>query len=193
MEELSELLAIATAGIEPGFFRLTIHGGAAVYRERVYCYELYHQMRRRWPEECAFTLNGEVDKIAHPTLSQLGAAGYKPDLLVHQPGHMGHANHAVIEVKSVLGAYRGVKKDLTTLALFRRNVGYARAIYLIYGEEADDELAERVAIGVTKYAPDVPIELWFHTAALEPARHVRTLHPTVADERSARMIGRRRR
>lgn len=173
MEEFSDLLASATAHIEPGFFRLSIHGGPAVYRERVYCYELYHQMRRRWPKESAFTLNGEVDKIAHPILSQLGAAGYKPDLLVHQPGYMG-GNHAVIEVKSALAAYRSVKKDLNTLVLFRRNVGYARAIYLIYGEEAEDDLADRIAAKAEMYAPDVSIELWFHTAALEPARQVRT-------------------
>ena len=38
-------------------------------------------MRCRWPKDCPFVLNGEVDKAAHPTLMELGAGGYKPDLL----------------------------------------------------------------------------------------------------------------
>jgi hypothetical protein len=45
MDELTGILAAATAAIEPGYFRLNIDGGSPVYRERVYCYELYHQMR----------------------------------------------------------------------------------------------------------------------------------------------------
>jgi hypothetical protein len=65
MQELTNLLAGATAAIEPEYFRLSIHGGVPAYRERVYCYELYHQMRALWPEGCPFWLNGEVDKAAH--------------------------------------------------------------------------------------------------------------------------------
>ncbi|MBX9825366.1 MAG: hypothetical protein K2Y27_10260 [Xanthobacteraceae bacterium] len=70
--------------------------------------------------------------------------GYKPDLIVHRPGDM-TGNHAVIEVKSAIGAYRGYGKDLGTLALFRRAVSYKRAIYLVYGREIDEELVERIA------------------------------------------------
>jgi hypothetical protein len=39
MNELNDLLAAASAAIEPGYFRLNIYGGEAVYRERVYTYE----------------------------------------------------------------------------------------------------------------------------------------------------------
>jgi hypothetical protein len=35
MQKLSNVLAAATAAIEPGYFRLSIHGGDPVYRERV--------------------------------------------------------------------------------------------------------------------------------------------------------------
>jgi hypothetical protein len=51
-----------------------VHGGLPAYRERVYCYELYHQMRRRWPLNCEYSLNGEVDKRGHPYLQA------RPDL-----------------------------------------------------------------------------------------------------------------
>jgi hypothetical protein len=48
MNELSDVLAEATAAIEARYFRLPIAGGDPIYRERVYCYELYHQMRLLW-------------------------------------------------------------------------------------------------------------------------------------------------
>ena len=44
-------------------------------------------------------------------------------------------NHAVMEVKSARGVRDGFPKDLRTLTVFREEVGYERAIYLIYGEE----------------------------------------------------------
>jgi hypothetical protein len=174
MEELSKLLAAATAAIEPGYFRLSIHGGAPVYRERVYCYELYHQMRARWPNGCPFCLNGEVDKAAHPILAQLGADGFKPDLLVHRPGCMA-GNHAVIEVKSAQGARTGAPKDLRTLSVFRRDVRYERAIYLIYGEDAADELIDRIERYAQRADLPLPIELWLHSAPHRAAVHARTL------------------
>jgi hypothetical protein len=168
MNELSDLLASATAGIEPGYFRLSIFGGNPVYRERVYCYELYHQMRLRWPEGCAFVLNGEVDKAAHPKLTELGAAGYKPDLLVHTPGDMA-GNHAILEVKSVPAARPGYAKDLRTLNVFRKVVGYARAIYLIYGETLTRDDFDRIISGTAKLGLTEPIEIWLHVAPGEPA------------------------
>ena len=98
MEELTQLLQGATGAIEADYFRLNIDGGDPIYRERVYCYELYHQMRTLWPKGSTFRLNGEVDKRAHPILKGLGADHAIPDLLVHRPGTM-KGNHAVIEVK----------------------------------------------------------------------------------------------
>lgn len=188
MEELSELLADACSGIERGFFRLSIHGGTPIYRERVYCYELYHQMRKRWPDACAFTLNGEVDKAAHPILTQLGAAGLKPDLLVHRPGDMG-GNHAVIEVKSARAVRHNCEKDLETLAVFKQEVGYARAIYLVYGDELSDDIIDRMASRYSVMRLTAPIELWIHSAAGDRAVCVRLFEPLplpAADQLSER-------
>jgi hypothetical protein len=141
MQQLSDVLAAATAAIAQGYFRLSIHGkDIPIYRERVYCYELYHQMRCRWPKDCPFVLNGEVDKAAHPTLMELGAGGYKPDLLVHRPGDM-DGNHTVMEVKPSERAKQDCLKDLETLALFRSAVRYERAIYLVYGDETTHQVA----------------------------------------------------
>jgi len=173
MEEFSELLERATAAIDPGYFRLSIHGGDPVYRERVYCYELYHQMRKLWPDSCAFCLNGEVDKAAHPVLMRLGADGFKPDFLVHRPGDMA-GNHAVMEVKPARSARHGAAKDLNTLSVFRHTVGYQRAIYLIYGD-ISDHLVEQIAYLAARTNPPAPIELWLHAAPGEPAIHAQTL------------------
>jgi hypothetical protein len=62
MEQLTEILRQATAAISNDYFLLPIRGADPVYRERVYCYELYHQMRLRWPQGSPCRLNGEVDK-----------------------------------------------------------------------------------------------------------------------------------
>jgi len=177
MNEFTEILGNATGAIEASYFRLNIDGGNPVYRERVYCYELYHQMRRRWPAECDFELNGELDKAAHPILKKLGAAHAKPDLLVHRPGHMSW-NHAIIEVKKAEAPNDGIRKDIHTLDLFLRNVGYQRAIYLFFGHAANDRLVERVQTIADEFAELKPIEIWIHQKVGQPATHCTTLQRT---------------
>ena len=146
-----------------------------VYRERVYCYELYHQMRLLWPLVTPYCLNGEIDKNSHPYFRYRKGGKPKPDLLVHQPGFDRH-NHAVIEIKSVAG--HDIKKDLETLSLFRKHprLRYERAIYLIYGTGADNRLAviKSVAARARRLAP---IEVWLHAAPSTPAQHLHMLMP----------------
>ena len=55
MVQLTQNLQDATAAIGEEYFRLPIHGSDPAYRERVYCYELYHQTRlSRINAWCAF-------------------------------------------------------------------------------------------------------------------------------------------
>ena len=159
MDELTDILQGAISAIEPAYFQLKIDGGDPKYRERVYCYELYHQMRMRWPSTSPFYLNGEVDKASHLILRDLNADTAKPDLLVHQPGCM-KGNHAIIEVKTQRATPRGIKKDLETLSLFIKRVGYQRAIYLLYGSESS-EVAIKVE-HIYNQKELAPIELWIH-------------------------------
>lgn len=177
MNELSEILQVATAGVEAMYFHLNIDGGDPVFRERVYCYELYHQMRKNWPADCQYFLNGELDKRAHPILRELGADHAKPDLLIHTPGAMA-GNYAIIEVKhsTVAG---GVRKDLETLDLFVRKVGYKRAIYLIYGWEANAEGVAKIEAIANEFQELVPIEVWLHSEVNQPATHNTTLQRTL--------------
>lgn len=161
MDDFTNIFEQGTAAIEPGYFRLNIHGGGPVYRERVYCYELYHQMRLRWPSACPFTLNGEIDKAAHPILADLGADRAKPDFLVHTPGAM-EGNFLIIEVKSQSATNNDIRIDLEKLWQFTSAVGYRRAIYLLFGH-GPTKVMERVrAIREEDIARFGAIELWVH-------------------------------
>jgi len=136
-------------------------------RERVYCYELYHQMRCHWPDEEGYTLNGELDKAAHPVLSGLGLGKLKPDFLVHRPGDM-RGNHAVIEVKCSNARMQGLNKDIETLTRFRRAAGYKRAILLVFGASAERRINQVNTVAAN--LRDLPtIELWVHKAPGEEA------------------------
>ena len=171
MHELDDILRQATAAIGGEYFLLPIHGADPVQRERVYCYELYHQMRLRWPppEACPYRLNGEIDKGGHPYFrNQRGKP--KPDLLVHVPG--AGDNDAVLEIKSSRAQAKEILKDLATLCRFA-NFGYRRSIYLVYGAEALLGRIQRCAGNVA-----VPIEVWYHPAAGALAVHTFTLPPT---------------
>ncbi|MET3460222.1 hypothetical protein [Variovorax atrisoli] len=169
MEKLDTILTDATASVGADYFTLEIAGGEAVFRERVYCYELYHQMRQRWPpkDECKLILSGEVDKSGHMLLQELGAGGSKPDLLVHRPGFM-EDNFAIIEVKHST-ALEGMRKDLATLDLFIRKIEYKRAIYLIYGPLAAARLVEKIASEAKKMGITTAIEVWLQPECGEPA------------------------
>lgn len=159
MEQLDDIISGATSAISAHYFHLPIYGGPPVWRERVYCYELYHQMRLLWPENCPFILTGEVDKRAHPVFKELEARQAIPDFLVHSPGDM-HQNFAVMEVKSQQAQPLGVQKDVATLREFRDTIGYQRVLYLVFGPELPAALEELPA----------DIEVWHHYEVGRPAR-----------------------
>lgn len=171
MKELTDILRYATSGVTTEYFHLLIHGSNPVYRERVYCYELYHQMRLLWPAGSPYRLNGELDKAAHPILHELGASFAKPDFLVHTPGDMA-GNHAVIEVKSEAASNRAIEADLEKLALFKTRVGYHRAIYLIYGHHADAAVSRAKTRIAASQEYSRLIELWCHFSPGKPASRI---------------------
>lgn len=176
MHELTAILEEAIRRVPEMYFQVHIDGGDPIYRERVYCYELYHQLRCLWPKETPFYLNGELDKAAHPILRKLGADYAKPDLLVHRPGYM-EGNYAIIEVKTTDAPNAGIVKDLKTLSIFCTRVWYERAIYLLYGHNTE-AAAERVHTAAREIA-DLPlIELWLHSAPGQPATHNQMLQRT---------------
>jgi len=128
---IEQLIADATKHIEQNYFQLPIDGQEdPIYRERVYCYELYHQLRSRWPVNTNYELSGEVDKSGHPLIRNNNLDRVKPDLLVHIPGDM-RGNYTIIEVKPITANRDGIAKDLSTLTAFRRHADYEKAIYFL--------------------------------------------------------------
>lgn len=170
-EWLAEIIRKATAGVGTDYFRIAIGGSEPIYRERVYCYELYHQMRCLWPKEVRLLVQGELDKSGNRNFP-LGL-GKIPDFLIHTPASMKN-NYAIIEVKPSSADPGNISNDLKKLSLFQSQVGYQHAIYLIYGDEAAD-FARRVIDRAEKFQELEPIELWMHEKSGEPAVYHATL------------------
>lgn len=158
MEQLDEIIRSSAAAIGPEYFQLPVAGREPALYERVYCYELYHQMRARWPETNVF-LTGEIPKRGHEIIMANIGSAVVPDFLIHEPGNMDN-NHAIIEVKSSRASSFGIRKDLATLDQFLIEVGYERAIYLFYGEEIDLDLVLRLA---AERPVQGRIEIWLHS------------------------------
>lgn len=168
MQHFDDVLTRASQLIGPEYFLLKVAGGRPVPRERVYCYELYHQLRCFWPENCPYLINGEVDKAAHPILSPRGIGRSKPDLLVHIPGVM-KGNFAVIEIKCTHARGRAMQKDKATLDSFVQQAGYQRAIYLFYGPDYGGTLALRIRSCAATARNRSNVEVWHQDAPLAPA------------------------
>jgi len=140
------------------------------YRERVYAYELYHQLRVRWPAEWEYSLAGEVDKRGHPLIRGGLLDNAKPDLLIHVPGRM--ANLAAIEIKPVRadrypGEDDAFQRDINKLLAFR-DVGYTGSFLISFGESLDRMLdSGRVLRGYG--VPIDRVELLHHRRPGEPA------------------------
>ena len=108
--------------IHAHYFQLSIaESEELIYRERVYCYELYHQLRCIIGDDFPYKLNGEVDKSGHPLIRN----AKKPDFIIHQPGDMIH-NLVVIEVKPVTVKDRisELREDIETLKWVLDNANY---------------------------------------------------------------------
>jgi hypothetical protein len=138
-----DLLNRATEAVNNPYFALPIDGqDLPVYRERVYAYELYHQLRSFWPDHWGFVLNGEVDKRGHPLIRGNFLQDAKPDLLVHRPGHM-DGNLVIVEIKPVSAATADIAHDLKKLTAFCKFAGYKLGVLLLFGPESSGVLAVR--------------------------------------------------
>ena len=177
MDEFDDILRQATEQIGEDYFQLPIAGqDDAIYRERVYCYELYHLLRTGWPIDSPFRLSGEIDKSGHPLVREEPLTRVKPDLLVHIPGQ--RTNAVAIEVKSVPLNTRGLTKDLETLSGFMELANYENAALLVYGPGGRARVAGLLAAAIDQaehiVVPD-QIRLWVHEQPGVEAQYVGTV------------------
>ena len=110
--------------------------------ERVFCYELYHQMRTRMPPTAgatdglpALALQGEVRKtLIGPYLSARTGANalkkeYIPDLLLHRPGTFEN-QFAAVEVKTTPRlSWPHIRGDLDKLVEFVTSYQYEMGVF----------------------------------------------------------------
>ena len=165
---LIDILSVAASRLSAEYFQLPVADGDAVYRERVYCYELYHQIRCFW-DGFPFSLGGEVDKAGHPHFQNGPYARAKPDLLVHVPGQMAQ-NLAAVEVKPTTTGDEDLRTDLHKLNWFCQHARYFRGVLLVYGNAGSVEsLRARLRQVVDgQVNPDVLTCLYHHTVGQRP-------------------------
>jgi hypothetical protein len=135
IQHLVEILSRAAAQVTEEYVQLPVVDADAVYRERVYCYELYHQLRCLW-DALPFSLGGEVDKAGHRHFQGGPYAKAKPDFLVHVPGAMDH-NLAAVEVKPATADVNDLRAELQKLTWFCHRAQYFRGLLLVYGEAGE--------------------------------------------------------
>jgi hypothetical protein len=133
-------LKCASSQISSQYFFMPVAGQPNTkFRERVYCYELYHRWRQHWPENSHYSLCGEVDKRSHSLIIGEHLTSSIPDFLVHVPGKMD--NLLVMEVKPAYRTAKDLVKDLKKLTAFRSSLkdehgqpaNYKNAILWLYG------------------------------------------------------------
>ena len=149
LNQFLSILSDSIEVIEEKYINLSVAGKEdTIQRERIYCGELYHQIRTRIVE-MTYEINNEPNKIKHPII-EASCGAVDPDFIIHRPGSMGEEdNLAVIEVKRSTGdLIKGIIKDITTInCMTSIENGYYAGIIIIYGyltKSKKDKLIERI-------------------------------------------------
>lgn len=155
----NDALMSCTIDFDENYFQIRRNSALPVWRERAYCYELYHRLRMELAETDfieRYTIHGEIDKRGHDVFLDAFNSRYmivkkelfgereyeiimpNPDFIIHTPGS--HDNLIVIEVKSSDGlTYSKALEDIAKLKAFTEmGGGYRYGIFLIYGYEDPD-------------------------------------------------------
>ena len=132
-----EILTEVGKNIDQHYFRIQTAGEEKyVFRERVYCYELYHRLREKLPSDFYYKLDGELDKKGQELFRSKNMK-YVPDFIVHIPGDE-KDNLVVMEVKQI-NRYKlktqYIESDVDKLIEFIEEAGYFRGIMLIYSDD----------------------------------------------------------
>jgi predicted phosphodiesterase len=133
-EKFLAMLIEATGQVEDTYFQVRTaseNDSWGMYKERVYCYELYHQLRNLRSDSGPYVLMGEIDKHRHKFIS----GGVVPDFVFHVPGNMDN-NLVVMEVKRIDNNEKEkIEVDCKKLRKFVEEYAYKGAIYLVFGDQ----------------------------------------------------------
>ena len=146
IESFVEMIKGSLDNVGDEYYKITTtYESSGIVRERVFCYELYHQMRLVQSERGLndVQIHGEIDKSGHIAFDR--NARKNPDFVFHIPGMM-QGNAIVVEVKGKLeGTYQeGVYKDIVTLSKFTDNKHYYHSGVLIIYNYTYDEFLRKI-------------------------------------------------
>ncbi len=129
IEDIIGIITKAAVQVTEKYLRLTTtYEPSGIVRERVFCYELYHQLRLILDDSNKLTLNGEIDKRGHKDFKAKDRKN--PDFVFHIPGqHFG--NTIIFEVKGTLDK-KGIIKDFETIITFISTYQYQAGVFLLY-------------------------------------------------------------
>lgn len=129
----------AIENIKQDYYLLkTVYSEQGVQQERIFCYELYHQLRLKF-NDVKLKLHGEPVKRGHPDFDPI-----IPDFIVHQPGT--HENNfVIIEVKGVI-IKTEIIDDLNKIyrSIDNPTTHYQYGIFLLY-RHSFDILAKQIS------------------------------------------------
>ena len=143
VESFVEMITGSLDNVGDEYYKITTtYESSGIVRERVFCYELYHQMRSVQSARglTDVQIHGEIDKSGHIAFDRNSRKN--PDFVFHVPGMM-KGNAIVVEVKGKIeGNYQeGVYKDIVTLSNFPNNKHYYHSgILIIYNYTYDEFL-----------------------------------------------------
>jgi len=165
-QQFLKCLMKAIQNIDTHHFQMHFTGSVELkYRERVYCYELYHQLRLLLGDNFSYKLDGELDKQGHAIIS----GKKKPDFVIYIAGKM-EQNLVVIEVKpvTVKDHIKELKKDFDKLKMFiTSEISYYRAIMLIYGS-VNGDLPPNIRQEIEKVHDEKIIIFWHDSPNKKP-------------------------
>ena len=158
-EKIKEILKESINNIEEKFYKVTSSQiENSVPRERIFCYELYHQLRL----ECQTYKFGVRFDIS-PELVKGKSMGYSeitniPDFLFHREGT--DLNFCILEVKAQLDKEK-IKKDFETLSSFLNGksklLPYKIGIFLIFGYSFEEFVILIKKMSLDNYRSDIII------------------------------------
>jgi len=121
------------------------------YMERVYCYELYHQLRLHQRKSgIAYVWYGEPEKGGNPDFK---GKRYKPDLILHVPGM--RDNLLAIEVKRIDARRKAIIEDLRKLSEYIHEHGYAEGLLIIFGDAERKDLPDIRKDAISTYGRSI--------------------------------------
>ena len=137
INEIIDIINMAASQVTQNYLNLTTtYEPSGIVRERVFCYELYHQIRLILGKNHKLTLNGEIDKRGHQDFKVEDRKN--PDFVFHIPGqHEGHT--IILEVQGNIDT-EGITKDFRTIRTFISSYQYQAGIFLLYNHKLTELL-----------------------------------------------------